>query len=91
MNTTPDHPLPFIHSNGTSPDALRRDYRAALDALRSAHDALHRIEFNARDYYPHDDPDAYKKARAARCHVGSLIQEAETYCLRHVAACKPPR
>ena len=43
---------PTIHTNGTSPEMLRRGYEDARLAVVKAIQALDAIEFNARDYYP---------------------------------------
>jgi len=43
--------LPTIHSNGTSPEMLRRGYSEARLAVENAILAIERIEFNGRDYY----------------------------------------
>ena len=55
--------LPTIHMNGTSPDDLLAGYRAAMDALTAAADALTACFPNARDYYV-QDPQAFPAARA---------------------------
>lgn len=44
--------LPTIHLNGTGAKMLFADYRAAMDAIQDAQEAIRKIEFNARDYYP---------------------------------------
>lgn len=53
--------LPTIHTNGTSPEMLRRGYEDARLAVEAAIRAMHAIEFNGRDYYP-QGPDAWKRA-----------------------------
>lgn len=54
--------FPTIHSNGTSPEMLRRGYSEARLAVDAAIRALENIEFNARDYYP-QGPAAWRQAR----------------------------
>jgi hypothetical protein len=44
--------LPYVHINGTSPEALRKQYREAWDAVDDAIDALAACEVHDRDYYP---------------------------------------
>ena len=53
---------PTIHSNGTGKDMLLRDYMAARQAILDAIEAMRKIEFNARDYYP-QGPEAWNLAR----------------------------
>lgn len=63
MTTSPDTlALPTIHLNGTSAKDLFSGYRAAMDALQDAQEALGKIEFNARDYYV-QGPEAWTQAR----------------------------
>ena len=49
--------LPTIHLNGTSPQDLLDGYRAAMDAVQAAGEALAKCGPNGRDYYP-QGPDA---------------------------------
>ena len=56
MNT----PLPVIHMNGTSRETLVSEYKAALDSVREATDALARVTVNGRDYYPLGDRAIYE-------------------------------
>jgi hypothetical protein len=44
--------LPTIHLNGTGKQMLLQGYIDALHALKDAEEAMRKIEFNARDYYP---------------------------------------
>jgi len=74
--------LPLIHSNGTSPDELYRDYRAAMDACRAAVKALEAVEFNARDYYV-IGPNAFASARNDRAFIFEGLSSAADYCLAH--------
>lgn len=53
---------PTIHTNGTGRDMLMRGYLDARIAVLKAMNAIQRIEFNARDYYP-QGPDAWPRAR----------------------------
>ena len=57
--------FPTIHSNGTSPEMLRRGYEDARLAVGAAIRAMHAMEFNARDYYPQG---AEAWTRASREH-----------------------
>ena len=62
MKTETTITLPLIHMNGTAAKDLFEGYRAAMDAVQDADDAIKRLEFNARDYYP-QGPEAWEKAR----------------------------
>ena len=79
-----DISLPTIHMNGTSAKDLFQGYRAAMDALQDAQEALGKIEFNARDYYP-QGPDAWTKARdemqARRQTLERIRKEIETIAI----------
>jgi hypothetical protein len=44
--------LPTIHLNGTSAASLTEDYAQARRAVQDAMNALQRVDFNNRDYYP---------------------------------------
>ena len=44
--------LPTIHLNGTDPKTLLGDAINAMDALRTAIEALDKTAPNGRDYYP---------------------------------------
>lgn len=44
--------VPTIHMNGTSAQSLLDDICAALDAIRTAEDAMRKVTPNGRDYYP---------------------------------------
>lgn len=56
--------LPIIHMNGTSAKTLLEDYREAMNAVQAAKEALQKVEFNARDYYP--EPGLWDKALQER-------------------------
>jgi hypothetical protein len=58
--------MPTVHLNGTGRKMLTDGYLAAHDAVQNAIEKLAGVEFHARDYYVHADPDAYTKARAER-------------------------
>lgn len=58
--------LPTVHLNGTGRKMLMDGYLAAHDAVQNAIEKLAKVEFHARDYYVHPDPEAYNKARAQR-------------------------
>jgi hypothetical protein len=53
--------FPTIHGNGTSPEQLMANYKAAAEAIRAAQAALQDCSPNGRDYYP-QGPDAISKA-----------------------------
>lgn len=54
--------LPTIHMNGTPAKMLLEGYDNLEGALLAAQDALGKVEFNARDYYP-QGMEAWKAAR----------------------------
>jgi len=64
--------FPTIHSNGTSPEMLRRGYEDARVAVGKALEALEKIEFNARDYYP-QGPGAWGTAAAEQSDRYQLL------------------
>ena len=78
---------PRVHLNGTSAKDLAEGYQSALDALRTAEDALAHASPNARDYYPLG-PGAFDVAddehRARRVALVRVRQEIEEL-LMHVA------
>jgi len=45
---------PCIHMNGTSQEALVREYEAAWEAVKEAMNVMQKITVNGRDYYPYD-------------------------------------
>ena len=52
MNTEVKPTLPCIHMNGTAASDLLEGYRNAMEKVQDAREALGKIEFNMRDYYP---------------------------------------
>ena len=46
---------PTIHLNGTGKKMLLEGYENAYHAILEAENALGKVEFNARDYYPQGD------------------------------------
>lgn len=82
MKTTTDLILPLVHMNGTGIKTLTEDYDAADDELRDFIDAWEKMEFNARDYYPHG-PEAWTKARDARNAINAKICEIKQYIDAH--------
>jgi hypothetical protein len=74
--------LPLVHMNGTGIKTLTEDYDNAGDKLRDFVDTWERMEFNARDYYPHG-PEAWTKARDARDAINAKIREIEQYIDAH--------
>jgi len=75
---------PTIHTNGTSREALLKDYRAALFAIMRTIDTLHASAPNGRDYYPQGDA-AFSTARAQHLArialMVSVSDELETLAL----------
>ena len=74
---------PTVHSNGTAYKDLWQGYEAAYNAIRSAQEALSKIEFNGRDYYVKDD-DAFTKARDHRDDQFTALGQVEEYLLQHL-------
>ena len=50
-----NYPLPVIHSNGNTKEALSKQYKEAHNQLASFIHAWSGIEFHGRDYYVLDD------------------------------------
>ena len=68
--------FPTLHLNGTSGPMLIEGYKDAVRAVNAAIDAMAKIEFNGRDYYPQGD-DAFRQARkehAARFEALNQVQ-----------------
>lgn len=81
--------LPIIHRNGTSAEMLLDDYRNAMDKLADAIEAIGKIEFNARDYYPVEG--AWDKAVSERREqlvalrkVYEELTEIAIHCNKHL-------
>lgn len=56
--------VPSVHMNGTSKNGLTEPIDTALDAIRTACDALKQCGPNGRDYYNHPQaPQAMEKAQ----------------------------
>lgn len=53
--------LPTLHLNGTGYRMLMEGYSDARQAVLKTVEAVSKIEFNARDYYPQGD-EAWRKA-----------------------------
>lgn len=51
--------IPTVHLNGTSGEALFNEYRAAINAVGKAKEALMAITTHGRDYYPQGDKAFY--------------------------------
>lgn len=60
--------LPTIHRNGSSAESLREEYLAAYMATNAAIEAIQKVDFNQRDYYPVEG--SWEKARAE--HIARL-------------------
>ncbi len=69
---------PTIHLNGTSAKDLLEQYRAAMEAISAAGDALAKCGPNGRDYYP-QGPEAVGKAidehRSRRQRLEAIYDE----------------
>lgn len=78
--------FPRIHPNGTGKEMLKNGYRDAYRALNQFIDAWVGIEFNARDYYTHDDPEAWRKAQKERESVNAHIRAVKEYIEAHLKA-----
>lgn len=76
-------PLPSVHLNGTSREALRDGYESAYRATAEAIDAFADNGFNARDYYV-QGPNAYSDARAERDKHLKALNAALAYLEMHV-------
>lgn len=85
--TTPAFPLPTIHLNGTSRDALLEEYNEAYKKLIEFKEAFRAITLNARDYYVQSNT-AFYSARTERDlmehRIGALMQYLEAHLL-HLA------
>lgn len=65
--------LPIKHLNGGNWERLSEQYLAAYRAARELQNAMAEIEFHARDYYVHREPNAFEQARKARdTHLAAL-------------------
>ena len=72
MTTTKTIIAPVVHMNGTSKNGLTEPIETALDAIRTAYDALKQCGPNGRDYYNHPQaPQAMEKAQKE--HRGRLL------------------
>ena len=77
--------LPTIHLNGTDATTLLRDAINAMDALRTAIEALDKTAPNGRDYYPQGG-DAlglafgeYLLRRDSLCNVLKELEQIAEY------------
>ena len=82
MKTTTEIQLPLVHMNGTGIKTLTEDYDAADDKLHDFMETWGKMEFNARDYYPHG-PEAWTKALEARQEINAKIREIKNYINAH--------
>lgn len=78
--------FPLIHPNGTGKETLKEGYGNAYEALYQFIDAWGTVEFNARDYYPHDDPNAWPKAQKERQAANTHIRAVKDYIEAHLKA-----
>lgn len=74
--------MPLIHMNGTGKKTLFEDYDTAADKLHDFIESWGKMEFNARDYYPHG-PEAWTQARDARDAINAKIREIREYIDAH--------
>ena len=82
METKSKIQLPLVHMNGTGIKTLTEDCDNASDKLRDFVDTWERMEFNARDYYPHG-PEAWTKARDARDAINQKLRDVKDYIDAH--------
>lgn len=75
--------LPTIHMNGTSKRMLLEGYDDAQFAIRQAQEAIGKIEFNARDYYP-QGPEAWTQAVQERSEMMHKLADVMDYLLKHI-------
>jgi hypothetical protein len=83
--TAPAFPLPSVHLNGTSREALQTGYEDAHRATSAAIQAFADNGFNARDYYT-QGPNAYSDARAERDKHLKALYDARAYLEQHLEA-----
>jgi hypothetical protein len=76
--------LPLVHLNGTGGSELIKGYDDAADAMSEFIAVFGKIEFNARDYYPHG-PDAWCRALDERAQIHIKIREIQVYLDAHRA------
>jgi len=70
---------PIIHINGSAPANLKDSYDNAVYFLRDFTAAWESIEFNSRDYYTHEDPNAFKEAQLERAEMAENIRLVGEY------------
>ena len=70
---------PIIHINGSAPANLKDSYDNAMYSLRDFTAAWERVEFNSRDYYVHEDPNAFKEAQLERAEMSENIRLVGEY------------
>lgn len=68
---------PTIHNNGTGSETLVEGYLEASRAVCTAQEALKKIEFNARDYYPQGMEVWDEAVREMRNRLVTLEKMAE--------------
>lgn len=73
--------LPTVHLNGTSKAELMRQFGGAIDAIRTAQDAIGDASPNARDYYVQGE-NAFSRAcaehRARASRLADIRREYES-------------
>ena len=72
-------PFPTIHLNGTGKKVLLSQHSTALHYLVMAINAFEETTCHPRDYYVHEDPNAWDKAAAKRAEIGKGLAEAMRY------------
>jgi hypothetical protein len=82
--------LPTIHLNGTSAASLTEDYAQARRAVQDAMNAMQKIDFNNRDYYPQGQMawlDAVRQRQNlfnALAHVAAELHKIEAHCFSFI-------
>jgi hypothetical protein len=75
--------LPTVHLNGTDKKDLCKDYDNALRRVEEAIEAVAKIEFHSRDYYPQGN-QAWNKAVEERMDIRKKLKEVEEYFTAHL-------
>ena len=73
---------PIVHLNGSGKKNLTESYDAANEALYDFILKWGLVEFNARDYYVHNDPAAFERAALERLRLNQNIRDVGDYLKR---------
>ena len=82
--------LPTIHLNGSSAKSLTDEYTQARRAVHDAMNAMQKIDFNNRDYYPQGQMawlDAVRQRQDlfnALAHVAAELHKIEAHCFSFI-------